>query len=290
MSSSVSVAFVEEFEALVHQLGQQAMSRLRNCVRNRSGTADAFNFERLAAADMAAKAGRHVATPILNVAHSRRQAPQETWSWGEATDNDDDVRTLINPTNEYTRSAAAALGRRYDTTLCAAMNAAASDGAGGSTPLPASQQIGTAGQPLTVDLLRSAKRLLDEAEVGNMQGGPRYCAVTAAGLEDLLAETEVTSSDYNAVKALVQGEMNTFLGFEFKRLELTDPAGAAAADNTFAWCWEHNSMGLAIADERFTRIAEDPGLSFSTRIYSECTIGAVRVEDEGVVRITHSSL
>ena len=287
MSTSVSVAFVTDFEALVHHLGQQEMSRIRNCMRNRTGTADKFNFERLASADMAAKAGRHVATPILNVVHSRRQAPQETWSWGEATDNDDDVRTLINPTNEYTRSAAAALGRRYDVTGFTAMNASASDGAGGSTALPAGQQIGTAGQPLTVNLLREAKKKLDAAEVGTMQGGPRYCATTAKGLEDLLKETEVTSSDYNTVKALVQGELNTYLGFTFIRTELTDPAGAATASNTFAWCWEHNSMGLAIADDRFTRIAEDPGLSFSTRIYTECTIGAVRVEDTGVVRIEH---
>lgn len=285
MSTSVSVAFVEEFEALVHHLGQQEMSRIRNCVRYRSGTANAFNFERLASADMAAKAGRHVATPILNVVHSRRQAPQETWSWGEATDNDDDVRTLINPTSEYTRAAAAALGRRYDTTLFAAMDAAASDGAGGTTPLPLSQQIGGA-VSMSVDLLRQAKRLLDEAEVGAMQGGKRYCAVTSAGLEDLLNETEVTSSDYNSVKALVQGELNTFLGFEFIRTELTDPASAATG--AYAWCWEHNSMALAVADERFTRIAEDPGLSFSTRIYTECTIGAVRVEDAGVVQIDHN--
>lgn len=287
MSTSVDIAFVIEFEALVHHLGQQEMSRARNCVRNRSGTADAFNFERLASADMAAKAGRHVATPILNVVHSRRQAPQSTWSWGEATDNDDDVRTLINPTSEYTRAAAAALGRRYDTTIFEAMNALASDGAGGTTALPAGQQITATGNPLTVDTLRKAKKILDQNEVGTMQGGSRYCATTSKGLEDLLKETEVTSSDYNSIKALVSGELNTYLGFQFIRTELTDTAGAATALNTFAWCWEHNSMALAIADDRFTRISEDPGLSYATRIYTECTIGAVRVEDEGVVQIEH---
>jgi hypothetical protein len=263
------------------------MSRLRMCVRNRTGTADKFNFERLASADMAAKAGRHVQTPILNVVHSRRQAPQNTWSWGEATDNDDDVRTLIDPTNEYTRAAAAALGRRYDTTITTALNAAAADGAGGTTPLPASQQIGTAGSALSVDLARQAKKLLDQAEVGTMQGGMRYAVTTSKGLEDMLKETEVTSSDYNTVKALVTGELDTFLGFKWIRTELTDPACAATASNTFAWFYEHNSVGLAIADDRFTRIAEDPGLSFATRIYTECTIGAVRVEDSGVVRVEH---
>lgn len=289
MSSTVSQAFVEDFESRVYQLGQQEVSRARSCVRNRTGTGDIYNFERLAASDMAAIGSRHGATPINNVAHSRRKASVATFNWGEAVDNADLARILIDPDSEYVMSAGMALGRRWDRSIfsTAVSDTATTDGAGVAVALPAGQVITDASNPLSLDHLRQVKRKLDESEII----GPRYAAISAKGLEDLLTVTEVTSQDFASVKALVNGEINTFMGFTFIRSELV-PSAAQSDDNVTAQgalFWVRDALALAISDDRFTRIGEDPSIRFSNRIYLETTFGVARVEDEGVVVVDHAA-
>lgn len=277
MSATIDEAFVEEFESLVHHLGQQEMSRAYDCVRLKSGTAEVYNFERLASEDMVVKASRHEATPVLDVVHSRRKATVATWKWGDAIDQDDEVQILINPESEYTRSAAMAHGRKIDDLIFAAAIGLATNGDDSTTALPAGQIIGTGIAAMTVADLRAASKLLNQAEVM----GDRYIALSAQQLDDLLAETEVTSSDYNTVKALVQGEIDTFLGFKFKRTELVDLTTTVRS----AIAWVQPAIGLGISNNKLTRIQEDPSLSFATRVYMELTMGAVRIEEEGVVQI-----
>jgi hypothetical protein len=298
MSITVNEAFVEDFEALVYHLGQQEMSRLRNAVRNRTGTGNIFSFERLGKSDATASVStsdgnaNDLSTPINNVEHSRRGCAVKTWEWGELVQQEDLVRILIDPESEYLLSAAAAMGRTVDSILTTAMvddQTTVNGGAG--TALAATQFIngvtntGTGGK-LTLDVLREAKRKLDAAEVGIMQGGDRYAAIPAKGLQDLLEVTEVASADYNSVKALVQGEIDTYMGFKFIRTEIL-PTNANNAEiavgDVGCLFWERSSMGLAIADDRFTRVGEDPSVKFSTRVYCQLTMGGARIEDEGVI-------
>lgn len=287
MSSSIDQAFVFEFGRNVWHLGQQSESRLMKTARVKYASADKFHWERLAAANMASKASRLAATPVLNIAHSKRVATGAVYSWGEALDHNDAARILIDPRSEYVKAGASAYGRQIDTIITAAAIASAATGVGGGgagAALPAGQQIGGtggatgAGQKLTVAGLRQAKRLMDEAEVPDK----RWMVVNAKFLQDLLAVTEVVSSDYNNVKALVMGELNTFLGFEFIRTELI-PTNTGNRK----WCLAiaDGAMGLGIAQDRMVRVAEDPSVSFALRVYMETTMGAVRIEDAGVVAL-----
>ncbi len=293
MSATVGFAFVEDFESLVYHLGQQEMSRLRNSVRNRTGTGNIYNYERLASANMAASAGRNQATPVVNVEHSRRRCAVTTWEWGEIVDQEDLVRILIDPESEYLLSAGAAMGRQVDQLVAYAAvdnttTAGADSGAPGTSvgELGAGQFVGAAGGKLTLDDLRAAKRLLDQAEVGIMQGGDRYAVINAKGLQDLLEVTEVASADYNSVKALVQGDIDTFMGFKFIRTEIlpgNTQNSNIGASNVGCLFYERSALGLSISDDRFTRVGEDPGRKFATRIFCQLTMGVARIEDEGVV-------
>ena len=132
---------------------------------------------------------------------------------------------------------------------------------------------------MTLDLLPRAKRKRAEAAVD----GDRYLALTAKALEDLLKVTEATSSDYNTVKALVQGEIDTFMGFRFIRTERLPDGGGTG--RKYCLAYTSKAIGLCFSDVRFTRVGEDPANSFMTRVYMESTLGAVRIEDLGVVRI-----
>jgi hypothetical protein len=280
MSTTITQSFVDAFEAYVHRLGQQQESRLFGAVRYRPIVGNTAHFERVAKSDMTAKAGRHVATPINDVVHSRRKVSMSTFSWGEAVDQNDVGRLLINPANEYSMLAAAAYGRKVDEVITAAAVGLATNGDNTTTALPAGQIIGTGVEALSLDFLRSAKRKLDEAEVG-MPGSKRFLALNAKGLEDLLKVTEATSSDYNTVKALVQGELDTFMGFKFIRTELVPDPGTGH----YMLAFDSSAIGLAMSQQKMTRMAEDPGLSFATRIYCETSLGAVRIEETGIVAI-----
>lgn len=295
MSTSVNQAFVERFSSRVHHLGQQRMSRLRSTVYQQSDRANIYNFDRLADAAMVGGGARHATITPLNIAHSRRKATVETWDWTELVDRRDAVRVLQNPGSEYEKAAAKAYGRQVDIIIATAVesDSKTTDGAGAPVALPAGQVIGNGTGALSLDYLRQAKRKLDEAEVGDEAGGERYCAINAKGLEDLLKVTEVTSSDYAAVKALVDGSLNSYLGFNFIRTELL-PAGTPQGKWQFQGdnvtgvgmlCWERNCVGLAISDDRFTRIGENAERKFSLQVYCELTMGAARIEDEGVVVI-----
>jgi len=293
MSTSINEAWVQSFENRVHHLGQQEVSRARSAVRNRTGKGQIYSFERMAASDMTAYSGRHADTPINNVASSRRNCTVSTWEWGELVDNADLARILIDPDSNYMKTAAYAYGRKLDEEIFDAMvsdskttvGTGTGGGVGAAAPFVAGQKIGDGTGALTLDDLRGAKRKLDAAEIM----GNRYCAVSAKALEDLLKITEVTSIDYNVVKALVNGELNTYLGFDFIRTELVPGASADNVTGQGTMCWVDSSMGLAISDDKFTRVGPDASKKFSNRIYCETTFGVARIEDEGVVLIDRAA-
>jgi hypothetical protein len=58
-------------------------------------------------------------------------------------------------------------------------------------------------------------KLFDDNEVDE---NDRFALLAPQQLSDLLAVEEVTSSDYNAVKTLVAGQIDTFLGFKFIKM------------------------------------------------------------------------
>ena len=282
MSTTITQAFIDDFDSNVHYLGQQVVSRLYGKWYDRTGMANAFKFDTLAPAEMAAKTGRHGATPIEDIVHGARWANMEVWDWGEAVDPDDDAQVIIDPQSKYVRSAGFAWGRRIDDTAIAALGGTAVTGAdkAGTQTLPVGQKIGasaTAADKLTVDLLRQAKAKLDAAEVF----GDRVFVHSAKGLQDLLEDPEVTSSDYNSVRALVNGEIGSYLGFDFVRSERL-PLNTNSRLN---YAYAKPCLGFASAQKEFTRVGEDASNRFMTRIFKTTTVGAVRVEDEGVVEI-----
>ena len=73
-------------------------------------------------------------------------------------------------------------------------------------------------------------------------------AVSGTGLDRLLANTETTSADYNSVKALVAGEMNTFMGFEFITVGARRLEGGLGGSGLVGYSWAKNAVGLASAD------------------------------------------
>lgn len=302
MSAQITTAFVDQFGANVFHLSQQKGSRLRSCVRVESQNGESQFYDRIGKVAAVKKAGRHSNTPQLDTPHTRRRVTLEDYEWADLIDKEDKVRMLNDPASEYVMAAMWALGRSMDDEIIAASIGTAYGGQKGATSvtLPTTQQYaandGSATSNLNIITLRAVKRMMDQKEVE----GKRYLACAAVQIEALLGQTAVTSSDFNTVKALVQGEVNTYLGFEFVRIERLGTQSAALSGSGTtgvvgsgtslvgyrqAFAWSHDGLLLAIGANMQSRISERSDKSYSMQAYASMSVGATRMEEEKVVEI-----
>ena len=279
MSNQITTAMVEQYKSNVLMLAQQKGSKLRGTVRSEMVTGKNAYFERIGAVDMVDATSRHDDTPQIDTPHSRRRVSLTTSRFADLIDNADKVRTLIDPTSPYAMNAAWAAGRKMDAVIVAALAGNAYSGVAGATivALPSAQKVAAASAGLTIAKLRSAREILLGADVDLDMGAT--CIINPAGLTDLLSATEITSSDYNTVKALVQGQVDTFLGFKF--------VVSTQVTALKAYCYAKNAAVLAVGSEPVVRISERADKNYSTQVFVEMDIGATRVEDEGVVEISY---
>ena len=282
MSTQITTAFVEQYKSNVLHLAQQKGSRLRDSVRYESVTGKNHFFERIGAVSAQKRTSRHSDTPRMDTPHSRRRVSMDDYDWADLIDQEDKVRMLITPQSEYAMAGANAMGRAMDTAIIeAAVGNAYGGVAGGTTiALPSAQKIVHASGGLTVAKLLSAKEVIDGSDVDAEE--ERYCILSAKQVTDLLNTTEVKSSDYNTVKALAQGQLDTFLGFKFIRSERL---GTDSDGNRQVTVYCKSGLGLAMGSEIQTRISERDDKNYATQVFLSMTIGATRVEDEKVVEI-----
>jgi hypothetical protein len=83
-------------------------------------------------------------------------------------------------------------------------------------------------------------------------------------------------------KALVQGEIDTFMGFNFIRTERLD---TNSSSNRLVLAFAKSGIGLAVGSDIQTRISERADKNYATQVFLSMTIGATRIEDEKVVEI-----
>src|SRR5262249_46812008 len=128
MSTQITVAFVQQYKDQIILQYQQTGSRLRGKVREQSVDGKVAYFERLGATAAIKRTTRHTDTPQVDSPHSRRMVSMSDYEWADLIDQQDRVRLLIEPANEYARNAANALGRAYDLEVIAAFDGTAYSG------------------------------------------------------------------------------------------------------------------------------------------------------------------
>ena len=282
MSVNVTTSFVEQYSANVQMLSQQMGSVLRGAVDVESIKGKNAFFEQIGKVTAQLRTSRHGATPQIDTPHSRRRLNTATYEWADLIDDADKIRMLIDPTSSYAKAAAAAMGRSMDDVIIAAALGSADTGVSGgtSTALPSSQKIAHGSAGLTVAKLLEAKKILDENDVD--PSIKRYCVVSPEQVEDLLNTTEVKSSDFNTVKALAQGDINSFLGFTFLT---SNRLTQDATPNRQVIAFESDGIKLGIGKDITAKISERDDKSYSTQVYYCMDLGATRMEEEKVVEI-----
>ena len=283
MSTQITTAMVEQYAGNVAHLSQQKGSRLRNSVRVETVRGKNAFFEQLDATAARKRTTRHADTPQIDSVHARRRVSLTDYDWADLIDTEDRVRTLIDPTGPYAQSAAMALGRAMDDAIIAAADGTAYTGVDGSTSTSYSSSmtvdvqvgISPAGDTgLNVGKLRAAAENLNANEAD--PDVPRYCVINAKQLSNLLAQTEVSSSDFNTVKALVQGEVDTFLGFNFIR---TERIGVDANSDHKVLYYAQSGMLLALGQQPTIKISERADKNHATQVFASMVIGSTRMEE-----------
>lgn len=291
MSTEVNKAFVQQFRNNLIHLAQQKGSRLRDTVMSRSVTGKYDHFDRLGAVSAQLRTSRHGDTPQIDTPHSRRRVGLNDYEWADLIDRQDEVRMLIDPKSDYARAGANALGRAIDDVIIAAAigNASSIDATDASanvafdTGMIVDEDFGSADSNLTFEKLNEAKRLLTKNDIDDE---PLVCVYNASALHSLLLESEVQSIDTNTVRALVAGDVDTFMGFKFVRTErITGTADGTDTDPKIALCYAKSAIGLSIGDDVKVRVDPRVDKSYSTQVYASMSIGAVRIEEEKIAQI-----
>ena len=282
--------FTTQFDSNWKHLVQQKNSKLKEYVTLDSIEGKEKSYNQLDATSMTQITDRSRDTRISDQAMAKRWIRPLNYDCAKLVDEFDEqfLGEVVLPTSPIIQSHAAAYARTCDSIIIDALGGTAFTGATGTTAtvLPAGQKIAVgyvesgavANSGLTIAKLRAAKFLFDSNEVDEEE--ERIIVVSAKQLQDLLRDDKITSADYNTVRALVDGNLNTFMGFKFRRSQQLPLAVDIRS------CFAYVKSGIVLAERGLkTHMDIRTDLSHSLQIRSVASLAAVRMEEKKVVEI-----
>jgi len=303
--------FATMYENSWQLLLQQLDARLKDRVKLVQAQGASVRFNQMAPTTMNSVSARGATTPNSDISMPARWAFPTPFDISSLVDEFDELflGQVSNPSSDILQSQVAAYNRTVDSTIIAAiLNPATISTAGATTagiPSTTTVNFDTTNQlvkvdrvpfggssvqsGLTIDKVRYAKYKLDHAEAPH---DDRVLVVSAAEIADLLSSTEVTNQLYNSVRALVDGDVDSFLGFKIIRSELlptisstTNTAGSTVT-GTFRQVVAYSKQAVVLVDGgRKTYMDIRPDLSHNLQIRSTAVLGATRLLENGCVQI-----
>jgi hypothetical protein len=237
------------------------------------------------------KTTRHSDTQFDDLIHQQRWIFPSDKVLAMAVDSQDELRMLDSPLSAYAEAGRMAYGRAIDDFILPAFFANAQTGVRGATSTPFNtnntiavnyvESGSAANSGLTIAKLRAARRILKQNFV-DLEAEEAYVGINAKAEQDLLGTTEVTNQLYNQVKALVSGEVDTFMGFKFIKSE-----AIPVDSNGYTRCpvWVKSGMVYGQWEGLVTRIGPRPDKDYLTQIHMTFTAGATRVQEGKVLEI-----
>lgn len=277
MSRSLNAAAIASFDAEVKHAYQDSGAKLRERVRLKSGVVGSTHrFPKLSAGIASRRTPQADVVP-MNLQHTNATVTLEDWNAAEYTDVFDEAKTNISERAELAAAIAKAINRREDQLILDALEATA-------TTLTIAASVGGAGTDLNVTKLRRIGRLLGDNGVGEDEE-ITYVG-SHQGKESLLGETQITSADFNSVRALVNGEVNSFLGIVFKWIATRAEGGLDKTGNDrTSFAWARSALGHAVGMDQRMEVNYIPQKTswLANMLFSA---GSVEIDAGGVVELT----
>lgn len=234
-------------------------------------------------------------TPIVGVdpLHTNRWLSTNPNEQAVFVDKKDINRVVIDPKTRYMDELVNAFVRRRETVIISALGGTVTTGeTGGSTSVfdTTNQEIAAGGFDLTLEKLQDTLFTHETRAYTHQNPGVRkYFVYTPAQKRSLLRTTEITNSDYNTVKALVNGEISEYMGYTFLTSTLLTAAdGLAIGSSVNRECYAFTADAILKGEgmDRITDVRERYDLTkFPWQLYVLEDIGALRMQDEKVIRV-----
>jgi len=274
MAVGISNAFVQLFDAEVKQAYQSSRA-LAGLTRERTNVeGNQVKFPKIGKGTATVRVPQTDVTP-LNVTYSQVTATMSDYIAAEYSDIFSQQKVNFDERRELVQVVGNAIGRRMDQLVLDALNASA-------TSLTVATTIGGAGTNMNIEKLIEAKKLLD---ANNVPSEGRCMIIHANNLAGMLGETEITSADFATVKALVSGEVDTFMGFKFVTLGDRDEGGLPLPSTRTCFAFHKDAVGMGIGMNQKSEINYVPEKT-SFLVSSMFSAGAVAIDDEGIVKIS----
>jgi hypothetical protein len=273
MAQNVTTAFVTLFETEVKQ-AYQAESVLRGTMRTRTGVSgNTVKFPKIGKGVATVRVPQTDVTP-LNVTYSQVTATMSDYIAAEYSDIFHQSHINFDERRELVEVVSKSIARRMDQLCIDALNA--------SSGTAVATGIGGAASNMNIEKIRATAKVMN---TNNVPTGDRYLLIHASQLDAMLGETEITSQDYAAVKALVRGEINTFMGFTIKTIGDRDEGGLPKPSTRTCFAWHKDAMGYA---ESMAQKSEVNYIAEKTSylVSSMFSAGSIAIDDEGIVKIS----
>jgi len=281
MADTQNEIYAQAYGQNIMQLAQQKYSKLINTVYMKPNVrGKTFFQDQIGEWSMETKGGRNVETPNNDPALARRMGTMLDYHDNRMLDRGDELKSISDPRSAYTIAAARSLGRKIDDVIiAAAMSTTTKSGETGSTTAPTTATVVITAASLYITNVTDFKLALDNADV---EADDRYLIITPTLLASALEDEKIASGDYAAIKALVNGEIDTYMGFKWIQ------STRIAAYTTLAiegLVYHKNAICLAMAAQPMVRTDERSDLSYSWQVYYELNCGAVRLEEDRIRKI-----
>jgi hypothetical protein len=265
MANTIDVAFIKQFESEVHMAYQRMGSKLKNTIRNQQVSGNVVRFQKIGTGSASTKSRNGSVTP-MELVHTNVEASMADYYAAEYVDKLDELKTNIDERQAVATSSAAALGRKTDELIYAAMDA----GANGTQIHDTSSAIEKA------DLLS----LFETFGTNDVpEDGQRYLAMHPKGFADLFLINEFASSDYVGEQSLPYAggmTMKNFLGFN-----IFSTSAITAGKNI---AYHQNAVGIGVNSDVQTEVNYIPE-KVSHLTTSMMSMGALVIDSNGVYEV-----
>lgn len=282
MSANLINLYGQQFATQVQLLLQQKQSMFRGAV-----TEGAYRGEQASPVD---QVGAVEMQPVINkfgpitrtdAAVDRRWVLPTPYDLAQQVDSFDKLKILSDPMNQYAQNAVNAVNRKIDAVVVSAYYGTASTGKTGSTgtAFTSGNEVsasyassGTIG--MTVAKLRQVKKLARDNKVGEDEEW--YCALSPLAHDNLLAETQVISTDFNDRPVLVDGIVKRFLGINF----MIYTGLPTSSSNRRVPIWVKSGLHLGMwEDNQFDVSQRKDLIGLPWQIYNKMMLGSTRLEE-----------
>lgn len=280
MSTGLSTAFIQLFDAEVKQ-AYQGSAVLNNVCRMRTGVVGSTaNFPNVGKGQATVRTPQTDVVP-LNTSFGTTSVSLTDYNASEYSDIFNQQKVNFDERRELAQVVGNAIGRRQDQVIIDALSSASA----GTTIANTVVTTGSASaSDLNVGKILSAKKALDAK---NVPPTDRHLIIHANNLSALLGDERAISGDFQNIKALVAGEVSTFLGFTVHMIGDRDEGGLAIDGSSDRICYAFHKMSVACA----VGIAPKTEVNYipektSFLVTSMLSMGASVIDTDGLVDVT----